>query len=148
MLTSKHFFSRHALHWFLCVLSTGQPPWNRAQAVSAPQGLETGDAKPAPGGEKRGGGDGLRHGLRSCKPGPPASKALGTSRARQTEGWDSGGYFRATSRGYVPKEHPLTLRKWRRRKSPSPSKWRVPAPCCLTLPCWKERLPPGAEVVE
>lgn len=36
MLTSKHFFSRHALHWFLCVLSTGQPPWNRAQAVSGP----------------------------------------------------------------------------------------------------------------
>lgn len=26
MLTSKHFFSRQARHWFLCVLSTGQPP--------------------------------------------------------------------------------------------------------------------------
>lgn len=37
MLTSKHFLSRQALHWFLCVLSTGQPPCNRAQAVSNPR---------------------------------------------------------------------------------------------------------------
>lgn len=27
MFTSRHFFKRHARHWFLWVLSTGQPPW-------------------------------------------------------------------------------------------------------------------------
>lgn len=36
MLTSKHFFSRQARHWFLCVLSTGQPPCNTASRRAGP----------------------------------------------------------------------------------------------------------------
>lgn len=37
MLTSRHFFRRQARHWFLCVLSTGQPPCNHTASVGRGQ---------------------------------------------------------------------------------------------------------------
>lgn len=76
MLTSKHFFNRHALHWFLCVLSTGQPPWNRVQVVSGPR-LWTGDSKPVLG---DGGGE-MAWRWEQTQPPTPAPQAGAPARA-------------------------------------------------------------------
>lgn len=97
MLTSKHFFSRHALHWFLCVLSTGQPPWNRAQEVSGPRAfrLETRSRRQVEGNVEAGTDPATD--LGAASPGPPDSKVLGMSRARQREGWDTRGCFKRNS---------------------------------------------------
>lgn len=62
MLTSKHFFSRQARHWFLCVLSTGQPPCNTASRRAGGRGPGDGKQRPHPAGPQRPPRGGGRHG--------------------------------------------------------------------------------------
>lgn len=69
MLTSKHFFSRQARHWFLCVLSTGQPPCKAKGHRGEPGRAQPSRAKPGRAFSTRDSDGGDLPGAPRCPPG-------------------------------------------------------------------------------